>query len=66
VQYVGTSYGQDISNELQNKVTVILAEPVHSATVMARHATREQMIRTGQKKSPGSSRSTEDHSGSGS
>jgi hypothetical protein len=48
VQYVRTSYGQDISNELQNKVTVILAEPVHSPTVMARHATRERMIRTGQ------------------
>jgi hypothetical protein len=48
VQYAGTSYGQNISNELQNKVTVILAEPVHSATVMARHATRKLMIRNGQ------------------
>jgi hypothetical protein len=48
VQYVGTSYGQDISNELQNKVTVLLAEPVHSPAVMARHATRTLMIRTGQ------------------
>jgi hypothetical protein len=48
VQYVGTSYGQDISNELQNKVTVILAEPIHSPTVMARHATRALMIRNGQ------------------
>ena len=48
VPYVGTHYGQDISNELQNKVTVILAEPVHSPTVMARHATRELMIRNGQ------------------
>ena len=48
VQYVGTNYGQDISNELQNKVTVILAEPVHTPVVMARHAIREQMIRTGQ------------------
>jgi hypothetical protein len=48
VQYVGTNYRQDISNELQNKVTVTLAEPVHSTTVMTRHAAREQMIRTGQ------------------
>ena len=48
VQYVGTNYGQDISNEIQNKVTLILAEPVHSPTVMARHATRELMIRNGQ------------------
>jgi len=48
VQYVGTNYGQDISNELQNKVTVTLAEPVHSLEVMARHVLREQMIRVGQ------------------
>ena len=48
VQYVGTNYGQDISNELQNKLTVTLAEPVHTPAVMARHAIREQMIRTGQ------------------
>jgi hypothetical protein len=32
IQYFWMSYGQDISNELQNKVTVILAEPVHSPT----------------------------------
>jgi hypothetical protein len=48
VQYVGTTYGQDISNELQNKVTVTLAEPVHTAEVLTRHAVRELMIRTGQ------------------
>jgi hypothetical protein len=48
VQYVGTNYGQDISNELQNKATVILTEPMHTPAVMARHAIREQMIRTGQ------------------
>jgi hypothetical protein len=48
VQYVGTSYGQDISNDLQNKVTATLTEPVHTTAVMTRHATRAQMIRTGQ------------------
>jgi len=48
VQYVGTNYGQDISNELQNKLTVTIAEPVHTPTVMARHAISEQIIRTGQ------------------
>ena len=48
VQYVGTTYRQDISNELQNKTTVTLAEPVHSEAVMTRDTTREQMIRTGQ------------------
>ena len=34
VQYVGTNYGQDISNELQNKATVTLPEPTHSVTVI--------------------------------
>jgi hypothetical protein len=48
VQYVGTNYGQDISNELQNKTTVILPEPVHTTSVIIRHAARERMIRTGQ------------------
>ena len=48
IQYVGTTYGQDIRNELHNKTTVTLTEPVHSAAVMTRHTTREQMIRAGQ------------------
>jgi hypothetical protein len=48
VQYVGTNYGQDISNELQNRITVTLPEPVHTPAVIARHAIREQMIREGQ------------------
>jgi hypothetical protein len=48
VQYIGTNYGQDISNELQNKLTVTLAKPVHTPAVITRHAIREQMIRTGQ------------------
>jgi hypothetical protein len=30
VQYIGTNYSQDISNELQNKATVTLSEPTHS------------------------------------
>jgi hypothetical protein len=48
VQYVGTTYGQDISNELQNKTTVDIPEPVHSDEVMLRHAQREIVIRAGQ------------------
>jgi hypothetical protein len=47
VQYVGTNYGQDINNELQNKVWVILTEPVHTDDVLARHSVREVMIRNG-------------------
>jgi hypothetical protein len=48
VQYVGTTCGQDISNELHNKTTLVLPEPVHTAAVLTRHAAREQMIRKGQ------------------
>jgi hypothetical protein len=33
-RYVGTNYGQDISNELQNKITVILVQPVHTDDVL--------------------------------
>ena len=40
VQYVVTNYGQDISNELQNKITVNLVEPVHTPEVTTRHAIR--------------------------
>jgi hypothetical protein len=48
VQFVGTNYGQDISNELQNKIPVILSEPVHTLEVLARHAIQEQMVQTGE------------------
>jgi hypothetical protein len=47
-QYVGTNYGQDISNELQNKITVILVEPVHTDDVLLKHSLRETTIRNGQ------------------
>jgi hypothetical protein len=48
VQFVGTNYGQDISNELQNKIPVVLSEPVHTLDVLARHAIHEQLVRTGE------------------
>jgi hypothetical protein len=48
VQYVGTNYGQDINNELQNKVWVVLTEPVHTDYVLAIHSVREVMIQNGQ------------------
>jgi hypothetical protein len=47
-QYVGTNYGQDISNELQNKITFILVEPVHTDDVILKHSLRENMIHNGQ------------------
>lgn len=48
VQYVGTTYGQDIANKLQNKNTVVLSEPVHAPSITARHTQRETVIRDGQ------------------
>jgi hypothetical protein len=45
---MGTNYGQDISNELQNKILVMLTEPVHTLEVLARHAIQEQMVCTRQ------------------
>jgi hypothetical protein len=48
VRYVGTNYGQDINNKLQNKVWVVLTKPVHTDYVLARHSVREVMIRNGQ------------------
>jgi hypothetical protein len=49
VQYVGTTYGQDINNELQNKISVEIIEPVHSAEVLMKYGLREAMIRSGQR-----------------
>jgi hypothetical protein len=48
VQYVGTNYGQDINNELQNNIIVVLIEPAHTDDVLMRHSVREVMIPTGQ------------------
>ena len=48
VQYVGTNYGQDISNELQKKLNVIIVELVYATEVIVKHIIQERMIRTGQ------------------
>ena len=48
VQYVGTSYGHDISNELQNKIAVVLPEPEYELAILMRHGARETMVRNGQ------------------
>jgi hypothetical protein len=47
VQYVGTNYGKDINNELQNKVWVVLTEHMHTDDVLAIHSVRAVMIRNG-------------------
>ena len=38
VPYVSMKYGQDISNELQNKATVTITEPGHTHYIITRHA----------------------------
>jgi len=43
-QYVGTEFGQDIANELQNKSEVTLPEPEHSEAIVNRHNAREQAV----------------------
>ena len=48
VQYVGTSYGHDISNKLQNKLAVVFPEPEYELAILTRHGARETMIRDGQ------------------
>jgi hypothetical protein len=48
VQYVGTNYGQDSNNKLQNKVWVILTKPVHTDDVLAIHSVSEVVILNGQ------------------
>ena len=40
VHHVGTIYGHDISNELQNKRTVIITKPEHTQDVLEKHADR--------------------------
>ena len=38
VHHVGTTHGQDISNELLNRRTVTIPEPVHTQEVLDKHA----------------------------
>ena len=45
---MGTSYGHDISNDLQNKIAVVLSEPEYELEILTRHGARETMVRDGQ------------------
>ena len=48
VQYVGTSYGHDISNDLQNKLAGVLPDPEYELSILMRHGARETMVHDGQ------------------
>ena len=41
VHHAGTIYGHDISNELQNRKTIIIEEPKHTQEVLDKHADKE-------------------------
>ena len=47
-QFVGLKFGEDIANELQNRVKVVLPPPKYSTAAIARHVEYEQLIRTQQ------------------
>jgi hypothetical protein len=40
VHHVGTIYGHDVSNELQNKKTVPISKPEYSPEILAKHQER--------------------------
>ena len=48
VQHFSTKYGQDISNELNDKIKVKFVTPVPLTKVLVRHATREVLVSTGE------------------
>ena len=43
-QYVGTQYGKDIMNELQNKQEVVIPQPEHTEAVRNRHTARTTLV----------------------
>jgi len=45
VHHVGTIYGQDISNELQNRTTVVIDKPEHDQAILDQHALRVTQIK---------------------
>jgi hypothetical protein len=44
IQYLGTKFGGDIANEIQNRTTVVIPPPTYSIAVMARHAARKTLV----------------------
>ena len=44
-QYVGIKYGEDIANELKNRVQVVIQAPEYSLAIKARHVEYEALVR---------------------
>jgi hypothetical protein len=47
-QYVGMKFGEDIANELKNRVKLVIPQPEYSAATKARHVGYETLVRTKQ------------------
>ena len=43
VKYIGTLYGQDITNDIGNHTVVTIAKPKHSIAVLLAHAAKETL-----------------------
>ncbi len=48
VHYIVAKYGEDISNELQNKTRIVLSTPAYPSTAMTRHALWIALVRSQQ------------------
>ena len=40
VKHTGTTYGQEIRNELHNRIVVVIAKPQHTVDVLRKHAAK--------------------------
>ncbi len=47
-QYIGTKYGEDIANELQNKTRIVLSAPAYPSTSMTQRALWIALVRSQQ------------------
>ena len=45
VQFVGSKYGEDMANELENRSRVIIPPPTFPQSVLDLHAEREVLVR---------------------
>ena len=44
-QYVGIKYGEDIANELKNRVQVVIDQPEYTQSIKTRHVAYETLVR---------------------
>ncbi len=44
IQYVGTKFGRDITNKLQNRTAVVIPPPTYIIAVMARHTAHKTLV----------------------